>query len=154
MQFSKASILAALVASVTALQITQPASQAAIDVSKKNTIQWTSVSTDPSSFAISLVNMAVNPSVSISLTNSVQTSAGSYTFGPLTGVTPGQDYQVNLISTTPNDEGILAQSGQFSVVSSGSSTTSVSFSSSTPSTSGTSSTCKFPHMHLTASNIH
>ena len=137
----KATILAALVASVSALQVTQPASQASIDVTKENTIEWTTVSTDPSTFSIYLVNENVNLSVSILLKDSVDSSAGSYKFGPLTGVTPGADYQIDFDSTSSTNTGILAQSGQFNVVSSGSSTTSVSFSSSTPSTS-MASTCK------------
>lgn len=125
----------ALVASTLALQVTAPAQGSALDLSKDNKITWASVSSDPTSFEIQLVNNAVNPSVAITIAPNVQTSAGSYDLKSVNGANPGQGYQINLISTDAQNSGILAQSGQFSVAAAGSSTTSASFSSSTPSTS-------------------
>jgi Ser-Thr-rich glycosyl-phosphatidyl-inositol-anchored membrane family len=137
----------ALVASTLALQVTAPAEDANLDLSKDNKISWASVSSDPSVFNIVLTNMNVNPSVRIEIATNVQTSTGSYDFGPVSGAVPGENYRINLEGIQSNNQGILAQSGQFNVVAAGSSSTSsssssASFSSSTSSTSAiTSSMC-------------
>ncbi|KAL9113960.1 MAG: hypothetical protein Q9227_002094 [Pyrenula ochraceoflavens] len=115
-----------------ALQVTGPAQGSSLDLSKDNKITWSSVSSDPSSFEIQIVNQQVNPPVTQTIAQNVQTSSGSYDLKSVSNITPGQGYQINLVSTTPNNMGILAQSGQFSVAKGGStSTSSASFSSST-----------------------
>lgn len=138
MQFTiTLSAFLALAASTFALQVTAPAENSNIDLSKDNKISWASVSSDPSSFNIILTNMNVNPSVRIVIASDVQTSAGSYDVRPVSGATPGGNYRINFEGTSASNQGILAQSGQFTVAAAGaSSTSSASFSSSTPSTSG------------------
>lgn len=138
MQFFKASILAALVASVAALQVNSPAKDAQVDFSKDVTVTWSSVSSDPSSFSVQLVNMAVNPSVTVNIQDGVKTSDGSYTI-KAGSVTPaeGKAYQINLVSKETNNSGILAQSQQFSVTSSASASSSTAPSSSAASTLST-----------------
>ena len=127
----------ALVASTLALQVTAPAERSNLDLSKDNKISWASVSSDPTTFNIVLTNMNVNPSVRIQIATNVETSVGFYDVGPISGAVPGENYRINLESTSSSNQGILAQSGQFNVVAAGSSSTfSASFSSSTPSTSG------------------
>jgi len=120
MQFSITAGLLALAASVAALSVTSPGQGAVVDVTKSYSVTWTSVSTDETSFNLVLVNQQVNPSVNINVASNVQTSAGSYSFSGLSGVTPGNGYQFNLVSIGNN--GILAQSQQFTVSSSGGST--------------------------------
>jgi hypothetical protein len=73
----------------TALQVTSPAKGSSLDLSKSNTIKWNSVNTDPSSFSIELVNMAVSPPVTIKVASDVKTSTGSFTVDPIKDVTPG-----------------------------------------------------------------
>lgn len=138
MQFTfSVSALLALVASTVALQVTAPAEGSTIDLSMDTTISWASVSSDPGSFNIVLTNMNVNPSVRIVLASNVETSEGSYDVSAVEGAVPGGNYRLNLEGTQSNNQGILAQSGQFNVAAAGSSSTSLaSFSSSTPSTSG------------------
>ena len=126
----------ALVASTVALQVTAPAEGSTIDLSKETTISWASVSSDPGSFNIVLTNMNVNPSVRIVIASNVETSEGSYDVSAVEGATPGGNYRLNLEGTQNNNQGILAQSGQFNVAADSSSTSLASFSSSTPSTSG------------------
>jgi hypothetical protein len=120
MQFSITAGLLALAASVAALSVTSPGQGAVVDLTKSYSVTWTSVNTDQTSFNIVLVNQQVNPSVNINVASNVQTSAGSFSISGLSGVTPGNGYQFNLISTVNN--GILAQSQQFTVSSSGGST--------------------------------
>jgi Ser-Thr-rich glycosyl-phosphatidyl-inositol-anchored membrane family len=142
----------ALVASSLALQVTAPAEGSTVDLSMDNTIQWTSVSSDPGSFNIVLTNMNVNPSVRIVIASNVQTSDGSYDVSGVKGATPGGNYRLNLEGNQGSNQGILAQSGQFNVADAGSSSTSMaSFSSSTPSTSGmVSSECQLsPALSIT-----
>lgn len=140
MQFTLSlSTFLALVASTLALQVIAPAKDSSIDVSKGFQIKWVAVSTDPSSFTISFTNLG-NPSSRKIIASNVQTSAGSYDVKSVDGVAPGDNYQINLESNSSNNQGILAQSGQFTIVAAGSSSTSsASFSSSTPSTSAASS---------------
>jgi len=120
MQFSITAGLLALAASVAALQVTSPAQGAVLDLTKSNTITWSTVSTDQTSFNIVLVNQHVNPSVNVNIASNVQASAGSYNVPAQSGVAAGDGYQFNLVSTV--NAGILAQSQQFTVGSSGSST--------------------------------
>jgi Ser-Thr-rich glycosyl-phosphatidyl-inositol-anchored membrane family len=146
MQFTlSSSAFLALVASTFALQVTSPAEGSTIDLSKDNKITWSTVSTDPAKFNIVLTNMNVNPSVRINIASDVDASEGSYELSGVSGATPGSNYRINFEGTASSNQGILAQSGQFSVADAGSdSTTLESFSSSTPSTSGMASSEFFP----------
>ncbi|RHZ70160.1 hypothetical protein CDV55_102331 [Aspergillus turcosus] len=146
--------LTALIGSAAALQITSPKKDQDVDLSKKTTVEWSSVSSDPSSFDIYLVKMNSYPPVNQLVAENVKTSDGSYTIDglsadngyiyPLTSHPSYTDlyrsgYQVNFVSKDPQNTGILAQSQQFKVESSGSSTTSSSASTTATETSSSSS---------------
>jgi hypothetical protein len=96
MQYTLASVLA-FASAALAITVTSPGKGAEWDLSKDNKITWDSVrydwlfisrnggannpslsSTDPSTINIVLVNMAVNPSVSLTIANNIPVSQGSY----------------------------------------------------------------------------
>ncbi|RHZ66737.1 GPI anchored serine-threonine rich family protein [Aspergillus thermomutatus] len=130
--------LTALVGSAAALSITSPKKDQDVDLSEKTTVEWSSVSSDPSSFDIYLVKMNSYPPVNKLVAENVKTSDGSYTIDGLS-VDSGSGYQVNFVSKDPQNTGILAQSQQFTVESSGSSTSSSSASTTTATETSTSS---------------
>lgn len=131
----------ALVASTFALQITAPAEGSTLDLSTDNKIQWSTVSSDPTTVNIVLTNMNVNPPVREEIATNVDTSTGSFDLSSVDGAIPGGNYRINIEGTTANNQGILAQSGQFTVAEAGSSSTSsASFTGSTASTSAIVST--------------
>ncbi|KAF4222827.1 hypothetical protein CNMCM8980_004580 [Aspergillus fumigatiaffinis] len=129
--------LTAFVGSVAALSITSPKKDQDVDLTEKTTVEWSSVSSDPSSFDIYLVKMNSYPPVNKLVAENVKTSDGSYTIDGVS-VDSGSGYQVNFVSKDPQNSGILAQSQQFKVESSDSSTTTDSASST--SATGTAST--------------
>ncbi|KAI9369675.1 Ser-Thr-rich glycosyl-phosphatidyl-inositol-anchored membrane family-domain-containing protein [Aspergillus egyptiacus] len=137
-----ASSLLPLAVSVGALQVTQPEKGAEIDPSSSFTVKWDSVSTDPSSFNLYLVNNAVYPSVEKKIASDVDTSDGSYTVDGISGLENTGGYQINLFSNSEHNSGILAQSEQFNVSAaestSSSTTSSVSATSTSTSTATTS----------------
>ncbi|KAL4907746.1 Ser-Thr-rich glycosyl-phosphatidyl-inositol-anchored membrane family-domain-containing protein [Aspergillus multicolor] len=137
MRFTLATSLLPLAVSVSALQVTQPEKGAEIDPSDSFTVKWDSVSTDPSSFDLYLVNNAVYPSVEKKIASDVDTSDGSYTVDSISGLEKAGGYQINLFSNEAHNTGILAQSEQFNVT--GSDTTSSSSSTTTPTSTSTSS---------------
>lgn len=117
-------------------------------------------SSDPSSFDIYLVNMNGYPNVNKLVAENVQTSDGSYTLKDLAGVDNGyvdfltfkafarfmvtdmcnsSGFQVNFMSNDDKNTGILAQSAQFNVESSDSTSSTTSASSTSTSTSSSSS---------------
>ncbi|KAI1942053.1 hypothetical protein LOZ66_001534 [Ophidiomyces ophidiicola] len=116
MYFNIIAPVLALAASVCALQVTSPKASATWNLSKKHSIEWNAVSTDPLTFAIELVNMSVHPPFSMKLARGIKSNAGSYITEPIRGVPPGSAYQFNLVSDNPASPGILAQSQQFTVV--------------------------------------
>lgn len=122
MQFTVATLVA-LAASASALQVTYPGKDAKLDLTKDNKIEWNSVSTDPSTVDIYLVDNSVYPTVNTKIASGVDTSKGSYTFD-LKGVKAGSGYQINLVSDDAQNTGILAQSQQFDVTEAGSTSTS------------------------------
>ncbi|GIJ86642.1 hypothetical protein Asppvi_005534 [Aspergillus pseudoviridinutans] len=122
--------LTALVGSAAALSITSPQKDQDVNLSEKTKVEWSSVSSDPSSFDIYLVKMNSYPPVNKLVAENVKTSDGSYTIDGVS-VDSGSGYQVNFVSKDPKNTGILAQSQQFKVESSGSTTTSDSASSTT-----------------------
>ncbi|KAL5049097.1 Ser-Thr-rich glycosyl-phosphatidyl-inositol-anchored membrane family-domain-containing protein [Aspergillus fruticulosus] len=138
MRLVLASSLLTFAVSVGALQVTQPEKGAEIDPSSSFTVKWDSVSTDPSSFDLYLVNNAVYPNVEKKIASDVDTSDGSYTVDGVSGLENGGGYQINLFSNSGHSTGILAQSEQFNVT--GADTTSSSTSSTATPTSTSSST--------------
>lgn len=73
-------------------------------------------STDPDQVSIVLVDTNVHPPVNKNIADHVQTSDGSYAIPPQSGIQNGKGYQINLVSKLPQNEGILAQSQQFTIV--------------------------------------
>ncbi|PWY72967.1 hypothetical protein BO70DRAFT_389274 [Aspergillus heteromorphus CBS 117.55] len=140
MRLSHAVSLLPLAAFVGALNVTSPTKGEDVDLSKSFTVTWTSVDTDPTSFNIYLVNNAIYPSVDTKLASDVETSKGSYTISSVSGVTDGDGYQINLMSDSTQNTGILAQSNQFTVDGSASSSSSSTLSTSASSTGTSSST--------------
>ncbi|PWY74938.1 hypothetical protein BO83DRAFT_416758, partial [Aspergillus eucalypticola CBS 122712] len=139
MRLSYAVSLLPLAAFVGALEVTSPKKGEDIDVSSSFTVTWDSVSTDPTTFDLYLVNNAVYPTVDKKVASDVETSKGSYTVSGLSGVTDGSGYQINLVSTSSTNSGILAQSEQFTVEGGSSSTTTASASMTTSASSSSSS---------------
>ncbi|EAW16821.1 GPI anchored serine-threonine rich family protein [Aspergillus fischeri NRRL 181] len=142
--------LTAFVGSVAALSITSPKKDQDVDLSEKTTVEWSSVSSDPSSFDIYLVKMNSYPPVNKLVAENVKTSDGSYTIDGLSADS-GSGYQVNFVSKDPQNSGILAQSQQFKVESSGSSTTSGSASSASATGSASTSSSSTGTVSSTAS---
>jgi len=109
------------VASVYALSITAPADGSIVSPTGSITCSWTSVSTDPSSFEIEYID----PTQKISkvVAASVSTSSGSIVLSAPTGGWPiGNNWTLRALSLpTSNDAGggILSQSGNFNVTSTG-----------------------------------
>ncbi|KUM64112.1 hypothetical protein ACN42_g2993 [Penicillium freii] len=137
MRFSTILSLLPLALSVAAVNITEPAKGADVDVSGSFTVKWTSVNTDASTVDIVLVNNAVYPTVSEKIASGIDTSKGSYTASGLKGVTNGSGFQINLLSTDAKNTGILAQSEQFDVTEAKSSSATTTASGSSTSSTGT-----------------
>ncbi|KAG8926648.1 hypothetical protein FRC03_000830 [Tulasnella sp. 419] len=114
-------VLASLIASVLAIQITSPTNRTVWSVTGSNTVTWTSVNTDPSTFKLVLVN--ADRSVNQELAASVNTADGTISVRPPSGDFPeGTDMRINFLSTDPKNTGILAESNQFTISSSVSTT--------------------------------
>lgn len=111
--------------------VTAPTKDEQLDFSKTVQIEWTSVSTDPSTFNLVLVDQ--DNMTPITISSGVKTSAGSFS---LTGfdAAPGSAYKFNFMSADPENTGILAQSQTFSIIKSGSSSSSSDSVSSTSAT--------------------
>ncbi|KAJ5482271.1 Cell wall beta-glucan synthesis [Penicillium sp. IBT 31633x] len=133
MRFSLVLSILPLAISVGALNITEPTKGDDLDVTNSFTVKWSSVNTDPSTVDIVLVNNHIYPNFEQTLASDIDTSKGSYTASGLKDVTHGSGFQINLMSTSKENTGILAQSQQFEV-------TEPAKSSSEASTTGTSST--------------
>lgn len=98
-----------------ALQVTSPATGATWSTSSPNTVAWTSVASDPSSFDVVLVNNDPNcapTGTSQVVQRNVSTAQGSHQIGAFSSVKPCDGYQINLVA--PNN-GILAQSAPFNL---------------------------------------
>lgn len=116
--------------------VTSPTKDEQLDFSKTVEVQWTSVSSDPSTFNLVLVDQTdMTP---ITVANDVKTSDGSFSLSNFV-VTPGSQYKFNIMSDDPQNTGILAQSQTFSITKSGS-TSSSSDSVSSATASGSTST--------------
>lgn len=131
--------LAPLALSVAALSVDEPKKGAEIDSSKSFVVKWSTVESDPSSFDIYLVNNAIYPSVDKKIATGIDTSKGSYTVDNI-DISAGHGYQINLLSDSKLNTGILAQSQQFNVTSDSHSSSSTTVTSSSSSTTTGSST--------------
>ena len=116
-------LLATLIAAASALQLTSPTTTDAWDLSETNTIKWTSVSTDPTSFELVLVDKSTTPETQLKIADSVSTSAGQYEltnfFVKGFQAEAETKYSIKAISTDPKNKGQLAESGTFNVTKSG-----------------------------------
>jgi cobalamin biosynthesis Mg chelatase CobN len=128
---------AGLVASVSAILVTSPTKDQKLDFSKSIEVKWTSVSTDPKTFQLVLVDQStMNP---ITVEAEVKTSDNKYTLTNFVA-TPGAKYKFNFLSNDPMNTGILAQSETFEISKSGSTESSTTEASTTTSTTEASST--------------
>ncbi|KAM3083837.1 hypothetical protein ACMFMF_001199 [Clarireedia jacksonii] len=105
--------LATLIAIAQAITITSPSKDGVWDLSKSQTITWTSVSTDPQTVDIYLAHMASNPPLNDELFKNVDISKGSESVAGLQLPTGGA-YQINFVAPGKPEQ-ILAQSQQFTV---------------------------------------
>jgi len=131
--------LATLIAIAQAITITSPSKDGTWDLSKSQTISWTSVSTDPQVVDIYLAHMASNPPLNDQLFTNVDISKGSESIAGLQLPT-GSAYQINFVAPGKPEQ-ILAQSQQFTVngVAESASSTLAGFTGTASSTSGSSS---------------
>jgi len=132
-----AAALLSLAASAFAYQVTFPTSSEGWTNSGAQTLSWTRVDTDPTNFTVVLKNS--DPSVLADeqvLAAQVDGTLGNTTLNPPSGgwPSPAGGYQVNLVQNTTELNTILAQSNDFNI------TESTSSSSSTGSASSGSST--------------
>lgn len=121
---------AGLLASVSAIMVTSPTKDQKLDFSKSIEITWTSVSTDPTTFQLVLVDQTTM--VPITIEEKVNTKDNKFTLTNFVA-TPGAKYKFNLLSNDPMNTGILAQSETFEITKSGSTSSSESTTSTTTS---------------------
>ncbi|KAH9938356.1 uncharacterized protein B0H18DRAFT_1112525 [Fomitopsis serialis] len=120
--FAFASLLA-LAASAAALQVTQPSNSSGWTTSGPNTVTWSSVSTDNSNFSIVLNNQNTYPQYNEVLEALIQTSEGSVAVNPPSGGwVAGTGYRVNFVKNSQDLSSLLAQSDDFTIEQSSSST--------------------------------
>ncbi|KAH9820164.1 secreted protein [Melampsora americana] len=121
------------------LTVTSPAGGDLWNPSSPLKVQWSSVSTDPSSFDVKISNQDANTfptGFSQDVKKGVSASDGSISLSDITGLKDGPGYTVNLISGS--NGAILAQSQPFNVSSSGTSQGSSATNSSVSSAQGSS----------------
>jgi len=142
--FSSLYVVLAVALSALAISVTSPTNTSGWQSNAVNTITWNRVDTDPTSFAVFLVNQdaTVLPGKSELLIATVDATQGSISVTPPSGGFPvGNGYQVNFCQDSTHPTSILAQSNQFNITSGGSfSGSTTSTSSSSGSTSGASTT--------------
>lgn len=124
-----------LLAAAQALTITAPKANDAWDFSQTNTIEWTSVDTDPANFSIVLVDNAssAGPKQTV-IKDLVNTADHKYSFTNFVAA-PGDKYQIRFVGTTASNTGIVTQSENFNVTKSGTAPTTTT-SASAPSATG------------------
>ncbi|KAI0650216.1 hypothetical protein C8Q79DRAFT_998108 [Trametes meyenii] len=116
-------VLFALAASALAYQVTEPTNSTGWTTSGPNQVSWNKVDTDSANFTIVLVNQASFPPTSQVLAALVDGSLGKTNVNPPSGGwKAGTGFQVNLVKDAENLNTILAQSNQFSITTSTSST--------------------------------
>ncbi|WOO77956.1 UPF0619 GPI-anchored membrane protein [Vanrija pseudolonga] len=111
MLFNAAYLLLAA-AAARAIQITAPTNTSNWSTGVPQTIQWTSVSTDPSTFSIQIQVPSSSSLQTESVATNVQTSAGSYSYTPAASYV-GSQYRINFVNSQTN--AILAQSDYFTI---------------------------------------
>lgn len=97
------------------LTVTEPSSGTVWHLHSPNQVKWQSVSTDPGSLEIRIVNN--NPSTyptgyTQTVKDGINTADNKFTVESLPGLKPGRGYQVNIMSASGT---ILAQSAQFAI---------------------------------------
>jgi hypothetical protein len=113
-----AAVLLSLAASAFAIQVTFPSQNDVWSNEGPQTLKWTSVNTDPKSFACILYNPDANiiPAKSESLAANVSTADGTVQLRPPSDGWPtGSGFQVNLVKSENEMSTIYAQSAQFSI---------------------------------------
>jgi len=121
--------LLALVSSACAYQVITPGNSNGWTTGGPNIVTWQRVDTDAQNFTMVLVNqnqavLSGGQEILVALVNG---SALTYTVPPpSSGFPPGSGFQVNFVKDTQSLSTIYAQSGQFSINSTTSSTTSAS----------------------------
>jgi len=124
---------------ILGLTVTSPAGGDLWNPSSPLKVQWSSVSTDPSTFDVKISNQDANTfptGFSQDLKKGVSASDGSLSISDITGLKDGPGYTVNLISGS--NGAILAQSQPFNVSTSGTSQGSSAANSSDSSVKGSS----------------
>ncbi|KAL9105473.1 MAG: hypothetical protein Q9227_009353 [Pyrenula ochraceoflavens] len=142
--FSAATLLSLPLLSL-AITITSPAQNAKWDITQSNTITWTSVSTDPQTINIEIVNFSKFPTYNKTIATNVKTSANSFV-NPANNVDgqTGTGFQINFSGTQDGNTGILAQSQQVTFVNGGGSSSSSSSTSSGSTTLTSPTTAPYP----------
>ncbi|ORY80489.1 hypothetical protein BCR37DRAFT_71164 [Protomyces lactucae-debilis] len=107
-----------LLSSVLAIQVTSPSQGITWTVGSTAQITWSSVSTDPTTVDVYLVNFSRYPNSIIMLKSNVAVSGGSLAIDG-TYLQPGTGWQVNLVPQGSNSQQILAQSNQFTIAAGG-----------------------------------
>ncbi|EAA33536.1 anchored cell wall protein 3 [Neurospora crassa OR74A] len=112
---STTTLLQALFASsALAIQITNPKKNDVVDPSSGVEVKWSTVSTDPKSAHLVLVNMASGHTPYTKDLGAVDLTKGSVIISEK-DVPNDSDFQFNFQSVDPLNQGILAQSEQFEV---------------------------------------
>lgn len=106
--------LVALAAPLHAITITSPSKNDVVDLSAGVTVKWSTVSTDPTSAHLVLVNMASGNTPYEKDLGEVDLSKGSLVVTEK-DVPADEGYQFNFESVATQNTGILAQSEQFEV---------------------------------------
>ncbi|KAJ6490388.1 hypothetical protein C8R47DRAFT_468370 [Mycena vitilis] len=114
--FSSLAILAAFVASVSAISITSPSGSQNWTNDGPQTIEWSSVSTDQPNCTIVLIT-ANDPSTAQVLAALVDTNMDKTTVNPPSEgwPAPGSGFRVNFVNSTEDLNTILAQSDPFAI---------------------------------------
>lgn len=107
--------LLALALSASAIKLTSPTKDQTIDLSTPFTVTWETVSSDPQSAHLFLVNMASGHTPYSKDLGPVDLNKGSATVS-IADVPADKGFQFNLQSVQKENTGILAQSEQFAVV--------------------------------------
>ncbi|EPQ59019.1 hypothetical protein GLOTRDRAFT_70135 [Gloeophyllum trabeum ATCC 11539] len=140
MMHSYSAIFLSLVASALAYQVTSPNAQEGWTSAGPNTVSWQRVDTDPSNFTLVLTNEDRNvlPSNNQVLIALVDGTTGSTTVPPPSNGFPvGGTFRLNFVKDAQDLNSILAQSSEFNITKS--TTSSSGTSTATGTTGGTSS---------------
>ncbi|KAK3374646.1 hypothetical protein B0H63DRAFT_254922 [Podospora didyma] len=143
MRSSIISAAAFLTVCVSALKVTSPTKTDVVDLSGGVKVTWESVSSDPKTAHLFLVNQAGGHAQYSKDLGEIDISSGSQTV-TVKDVPNDTAYQFNIQSVTQLNTGILAQSEQFEVKADKKSTTSTTKSASSTASSGSESVTDAP----------